>query len=172
MKRRWPIPVAAVLSMFVLASAAAQDVCTPVEPKKWEGSIAYGGGGWVGTTTFERGGCTWNGADALNGSDSVIWDVTGYGGVTASLTQSSADGLHHDLQGYFLNESCERGSHWGPTEPDTTFTMGIPEGAEWIVVYQIYGGVDTSLILETPGRKCEPVETPKPPKKKKKPTRP
>lgn len=171
MTRRWSIPIAAVLSMLVLTSAAAQDVCTPVEPKKWEGTIAYGGGGWVGGTTFETGGCSWNGAEAVNGSDSVVWDVDGYDGVTASLTQSSADGLHHPLQGFFLNDNCERGGSWGPTEEGTPYTVGVPDGAKWIVVYQTYGGVQTDLTLETAGRKCEPVETPKPPKKKKKPRR-
>lgn len=171
MKRRWSIPIAAALSVLVMASAAAQDVCTPIEPKKWEGTITYGGGGWLGTTVFEQGGCTWNGADALNGSDTLAWDVSGYGGVTASLTQSSADGLHHSLQGYFLNENCERGGGWGPTEPDTPFTVGIPEGAKWIVIYKNYGGVETSVTLETPGLQCEPADEPKPPKKKKKPKR-
>lgn len=171
MKRRWSLPIAAALSVLVMASAAAQDVCTPVEPKKWEGTITYGGGGWVGGTTFEEGGCSWNGADALNGSDTVVWDVDGYDGVTASLTQVSADGLHHPVQGFFLNDNCERGGLWGPTEPDTPMTIGVPEGARWLVVYQTYGGVRTDLTLETPGRQCEPAESPKPPKKKKKPKR-
>ncbi len=169
MKRRWFVPVAAVLSVFVVATAAAQDACTPIEPKKWEGRIVYGGGGWAGGTVFERTGCTWNGADALNGSDTIVWDVSGYGGVTASLTHESATGLHHALQGYFLDERCTRLNHWGPTEPDTPFTLGIPEGAEWMVIIQTYGGVDTAVTMETPGRRCEPVETPAPPKKKKKP---
>ena len=168
MKRRWFMPLAAALSGLVMASAAAQVPCTPIEPKKWEGTITYGGGGWLGTTTFERGGCTWNGADALNGSDTIVWDVSQHNGVTATLEHSSSDGLHHPLEGYFLNDDCERGGNWGSTEPDTPYTVGIPEGAKWIVVFQGYGGVDTTVTLETPGRKCEPVATPKPPKKKKK----
>lgn len=172
MKRRWSIPIAAALSVAVMASAAAQDACTPVEPKKWEGTIAYGGGGWFAPNVFERGGCAWNGAEAVNGSDAIVWDVADYGGVTATLTQSSADGLHHELQGYFLNENCERGGAWGVTQQGVPYTIGVPEGAKWMVVFQAYGGVETTVTLETPGRKCEPVETPKPPKKKKKPRRP
>lgn len=172
MKRRWSVPVAAALSVLVLTSAAAQDTCTPIEPKKWEGSIAYGGGGWIGTTVFERSGCTWNGTERLNGSDTIVWDVTGYGGVTATLTHSSADGLHHELEGFFFDEHCERGDAWGVTEPDTPFAIGIPDGAKWIVIYQSYGGVETSVTLETPGRACDPVATPKPPKKTSKPKRP
>ncbi|HEX2295385.1 MAG TPA: hypothetical protein VHN37_08765 [Actinomycetota bacterium] len=172
MKRRWSIPLAAGLSALVMASAAAQEGCVPIEPKKWEGTIAYGGGGWVGPNAFEQGGCNWNGAEALNGSDTIVWDVDGYGGVTASITQQSADPLFHPLQGYFLNENCERGGAWGSTEPGTPYTVGIPEGARWIVVIQEYGGVQTTVTMETPGRKCEPVETPKPPKKKKPKKRP
>ncbi|HYP23400.1 MAG TPA: hypothetical protein VEV43_07495 [Actinomycetota bacterium] len=166
MKRRWSIPLAGALSVLVLASAAAQG-CTPVEPKKWEGTITYGGGGWLAANVFEHAGCNWNGADALNGTDGIVWDVSGYGGVTATLTQSSAGGTHHELQGFFLNENCERGGAWGFTEPGVPFTIGIPEGAKWIVVYQTYGGAQTNVTLETPGRKCEPVDAPKPPKKKK-----
>lgn len=165
--KRWLIPVAACLAMLVMASAAAQDVCTPVAPKKWEGTIAYGGSGWVAPTVFENGGCTWNGADGLNGADALVWDVEGYGGVSATITQSSADGLHHPLQGYFLNENCERGGNWGFTEEGTPFSLGIPEGAKWAVVVQNYGGVQTTVTMDTPGRTCEPVATPKPPKKKK-----
>lgn len=171
MKRRWSIPVAACLSMVVMASAAAQDVCTAIEPKKWEGTLTYGGGGWVGGAAFEQGGCTWNGADAVNGRDTLIWDVAGYGGVTATITQESTDPLFHPLEGYFLNENCERGGSWGDTEQDTPYTVGIPEGAKWIVVFQEYGGVETTVTMETPGRKCEPADAPKPPKKKKKPKR-
>lgn len=167
MKRRWLIPVAAGLAMLVMASAAAQDLCTPIEPKKWEGTLTYGGGGWLGSTAFEEGGCSWNGADAINGTDTIIWDVQGYGGVTATITQTSADGLHHPVQGYFLNEDCERGGNWGFTEPNTPYALGIPEGAKWAVVYSTYGGVKTTVTMDTPGRKCEPVATPKPPKKRK-----
>lgn len=167
MNRRWLIPVAACLTMLVMASAAAQDLCTPVAPKKWEGTITYGGGGWVGSTVFEQAGCSWSGAEGLNGSDSIVWDVSGYDGVSATITQSSADGLHHPLQGYFLNENCERGGNWGATEENTPFGLGIPEGAKWIVILHSYGGVQTQVTMETPGRACEPVATPKPPKKKK-----
>lgn len=170
MKRRWSIPVAACLAMLVMTSAAAQDVCTPVEPKKWEGTINAGLGGWVGTTTFGQG-CTWNGADQLNGADTIVWDVSGYSGVTASVTQQSTDPLFHPLEGYFLNENCEAGGSWGPTELNTPYTVGIPEGAKWVVIFQEYGGVGTTVTMETPGRKCEPVAT-KPPKKKKKKPRP
>lgn len=171
MKRRWSIPAAGVLAVLVMTSAAAQDVCTPLAPKKWEGTIAYGGGGWVGGNAFEQGGCSWNGADTLNGSDTIIWDVSEYGGATASITHESATGLHHALQGFFLNENCERGGNWGMTQQGTPYTVGIPEGAKWALIYQTYGGVRTTVTMETPGRQCEVVATPKPPKKKK-PRRP
>lgn len=169
MKRRWVFPLAAGMSFLLVASAAAQDVCTPVAPKKWEGTITFGGG-WVGTTTFEQGGCSWSGADQLNGSDAVVWDVTGYGGVTASITQSPSPAVHRGLQGYFLNENCERGGSWGMTEPNTPYAIGVPEGAKWVVIFQQYGAVNTTVTMETAGRECEEeVVTPKPPKKKKKP---
>lgn len=171
MKRRWSIPLAAVMSMLLMASAAAED-CVPIEPKKWEGTIAYGGGGWVGATVFNESGCSWAGADSLNGSDTIVWDVAGYGGATVSITSQDSNTVgHHGLQGYFLNENCERGGSWGATEPGTPYTVGIPEGAKWIVIYQTYGGVDTTVTMETPGVVCEEVDEPKPPKKKKKPKR-
>jgi hypothetical protein len=166
MKRRWSIPLAAIMSMLLMASAAAED-CTPVPPKKWEGKITYGGGGWVGGTVFNEAGCSWSGADGLNGTDTIVWDVEGYGGATASITSTEAV-PHHGLQGYFLNENCERGGSWGITERDTPYSVGIPEGAKWIVIYQQYGGYDTTVTMETNGIVCEEVEEPKPPKKKKK----
>jgi hypothetical protein len=173
MKRRWLFPIAAGLSMLLVASAAAQDVCTPVPPKKWEGTIKASSGGWAGTTVFAQG-CSWNGADALNEGDTIVWDVGGYGGVTASITTEQAVGaVHAGVQGYFYNEDCQKGGAWGITEPDTPYAIGIPEGAKYIVVFQQYGGVSTKVTMETLGRECEPVEvTPtKPPKKKKKPKR-
>jgi hypothetical protein len=173
MKRRWLLPIAAAgLSTVLIASAAAEDLCTPVEPKKWEGTLKVGSQGWAGATLFSQG-CTWNGADALNESDTIVWDVSGYGGVTASITQSQTPGLHRGVQGYFYNESCERGGGWGFTEPNTPYAVGIPEGAKWFVAYQQYGGAQTKVTMETAGRTCaEDPETTKPPKKKKKPKRP
>ncbi|HEV2755943.1 MAG TPA: hypothetical protein VG318_09235 [Actinomycetota bacterium] len=173
MKRRWLLPFAAAgLSMLLMASAGAQDLCTPVEPKKWEGTLLLGEQGWVGTTLFSQG-CSWNGADAVNGTDVIVWDVSGYGGVTASITSKQAVGaVHSPLLGYFYNEECQRGGHWGFTEANTPYAVGIPEGAKWFVAYQQYGGAQTTVTMETAGRTCEDVETPKPPKKKKKPRRP
>jgi hypothetical protein len=172
MKRRWLFPIAASLSMLLMASAAAEDLCTPIAPKKWEGTLKYGGGGWVGATTFEQGSCTWSGADALNEGDTIIWDVSGYGGVTASVTSKQANSaVHRGLQGYFFNDKCERGGAWGITEANTPYSVGIPEGAQWFVAYQEYGGFSTQVTLETAGRECEEVVAPKPPKKKKKPKR-
>lgn len=168
MKRRWLLPVASAgLSIVLMASAGAQDLCTPVEPKKWEGTLKVGDQGWAGGTLFEQG-CTWNGADALNEGDVIVWDVSGYGGVTASITSKQAvAAVHRPLLGYFYNEACERGGNWGFTEPNTPYAVGIPEGAKWFVVYQQYGGVQTTVTMETAGRTCEEVETPTPPKKKK-----
>ncbi len=171
MKRRWLLPfVAAGLSMLLIASAAAENVCTPVDPKKWEGTLKVGGGGWVGGTLYEQG-CTWNGADALNEGDTIVWDVSAYGGVTGSITSSQPAGtVFRPLQGYFYNENCEKGGSWGPTEAGTPYAVGIPEGAKWIVIYQSYGAANTKVTMETAGRRCEEeVVTPKPPKKKKKP---
>lgn len=173
MNRRWSLPIAACLSMLLMATAAAED-CTPIQPKKWEGTLTYGGGGWIGGTVFTEGGCTWAGADSLNGSDTIVWDVSGYGGTTASITSAQdSEVTHRGLQGFFLNENCERGGSWGLTEADTPYSIGIPDGAKWVVVYQQYGGVSTKVTMETAGRVCEPVDEPvKPPKKKKKPKRP
>lgn len=168
MKRRWSIPLAAAMSMLLMASAAAGD-CVPLEPKKWEGTLAYGGGGWVGTTTFEQGGCSWGGAEPLSGADTIVWDVAGYDGATASITSTESSPQYHGLSGYFLNADCERGGSWGMTEQGTPYSVGIPDGAKWIVIFQTYGGASTTVTMETPGRACEDVDTPKPPKKKKKP---
>jgi hypothetical protein len=167
MNRRWLLPVASAgLSIVLMASAGAQGLCTPVEPKKWEGTLMVGAQGWTGTTIFSQG-CSWNGADALNGTDAIVWDVSGHGGVTASITSKQAVGaVHNPLLGYFYNEDCQRGGHWGFTEPNTPYAVGIPEGAKWFVVYQQYGGVQTTVTMETAGRTCADVETPKPKKKK------
>ena len=170
MKRRWLFPVAAGLSFLLMASAAAQTNCTPLQPKKWEGKLTVGAQGWAGANVFEQG-CAWNGADGLNGSDTIVWDVSGYGGVTASVTTDQGGPVHKGVQGYFYNENCERGGSWGISEEGTPYSLGIPEGAKWIVIYQQYGGVDTTVTMETPGRQCDDVATPKPPKKKKKPKR-
>lgn len=173
MKRRWSFPIAACLSMLLMAGAAAQD-CVPIEPKKWEGTLKYGGGGWVAGGLFTEGGCTWSGADALNESDAIVWDVGGYGGTTASITSEGGNtAVHRGLQGFFLNENCEQGGSWGITEAGTPYSVGIPDGAKWIVIYQEYGGFSTKVTMETAGRVCEAVDEPvKPPKKKKKPKRP
>lgn len=171
MKRRWSIPIAACLSMLLVTGAAAED-CTPLEPKKWEGTLTYGGGGWVGTTVFELGGCSWGNAEAVDRTDTIVWDVADYNGATVSITSKEENAVHHHgLSGYFLNEDCERGGSWGATEAGTPYTLGIPEGAKWILVYQVYGGANTVVTMETPGRVCEEPEPPKPPKKKK-PKRP
>lgn len=167
MKRRWSIPLAAVLSVLLMTSAAAED-CLPIEPKKWEGTLLYGGGGWVGGTAFEEQGCSWGAAEQLNGGDTIVWDVAGYGGLTASISSQESSLQHHGLQGFFLNEDCERGGSWGITERGTPYSVGIPEGAKWILIYQTYGGTQTTVTMETAGRACEDIETPKPPKKKKK----
>ena len=171
MKRRWSIPLAAVLSMLLMASAAAED-CIPLEPKKWEGTLTYGGGGWVGTTVFEQQGCSWGPGEPLSSADTLVWDVSGYGAMTASITSEDTNPVgHHGLSGYFLNEDCERGGTWGITQAGTPYSVGIPDGAKWIVIVQTYGGVSTTVTMETPERVCEVVEPPKPPKKKKKPKR-
>ena len=171
MKRRWLLPLAAGLSLLLMASAAAQDLCTPIPPNKWEGTLKVGAQGWAGGTVFQQG-CTWNGADALNEGDVIVWDVSGFGGVTASIEASQSNpALYRGVQGYFYNENCESGGSWGMTEPNTPYSVGIPEGAKWIVIYGQYGGFNTTVTMETAGRECEEeaVVTPKPPKKKKKP---
>lgn len=172
MNRRWSLPIAACMSMLLMATAAAED-CTPIPPKTWEGTLKYPTGGWIGVTAFEEGGCTWAGADSLNESDAIVWDVSGYGSTTASITSVQENEVtHRGLQGFFLNENCERGGSWGITEPDTPYSIGIPDGAKWVVIFQQYGGANTKVTMETAGRICEPVEEPtKPPKKKKKPKR-
>lgn len=168
MKRRWLFPVAAGLSLLLVASAAAETVCTPLPPKKWEGTMKVGGQGWVGGTAFEQGKCAWSGADALNESDTIVWDVSDYAGVTASITTAQPVGaVYRGVQGFFFNENCERGGRWGLTEEGTPYAVGIPEGAKFIVIYQQYGGVNTQVTMETLGRECEEVVTQKPPKKKK-----
>lgn len=173
MKRRWSIPLAAVMSMLLMASAAAEN-CVPLPPKTWEGTLTYGGGGWVGGTLYEEQGCTWGPAEPLNGGDTLVWDVAEYAGVTASITSEEPNAAaHHGLQGFFLNENCEQGGSWGITEAGTPYSVGIPDGAKWIVIYQEYGGVSTKVTMESAGRVCEAVDEPvKPPKKKKKPKRP
>lgn len=173
MKRRWLFPIAAGLSTMLVASAAAQAPCSPVEAKKWEGTLAGGTNGWAGATAFEQGGCSWGAAAPLDQGDTIVWDVTGYGSLTASITSQQANAaVHRGLHGYFLNEECERGGAWGITEAGTPYAVGIPEGAHWIVIFQEYGGASTRVTMETAGRSCEDTGTHKPPKKKKKPKRP
>lgn len=174
MRRGWLLGVAAGLSMLLVVSAAAQEGCTPVPPKKWEGTLKVGSGGWIGGTTFSQGRCSWGPAEALNGGDVIIWDVSGYGGLSASISSKQAnDAVYFALQGYFYDDECRRGGAWGFTEANTPYTVGIPERAQWIVILQEYGGTNTQVAMETAGRVCvEEVAPTAPPKKKKKPRRP
>lgn len=154
--------------MLLVTSAVAQEDCTPIEPRKWEGTPTVGNG-WIGVTWFEQNGCTWAGAEGLNGLDTIVWDVSGYGGLTAAVLGKQAnDSVHRALKGAFLNDRCQRISYWGMTEPLVPYSVTIPEEAQWVMIIQEYGGFNTEVTMETSGRQCEEVVTPTKPSRKQK----
>ncbi|MGH2730752.1 MAG: hypothetical protein ACRDJI_09135 [Actinomycetota bacterium] len=157
---------AALFTALSVGTAAAGEVCEPLPPNEWSGEFLAGaGGGFVGTTVFERQGCTWNGLDALNGFDALVFDIDGYQTLPVTIVPGESPG--ESVNGFFLNDRCERSGFWPTATKDAPVTVAIPEQAKWLVAIPPGGGFSQSVTITSAGRECA-VEEPEPKKKKKK----
>lgn len=146
------------LTALSVGVASAAVPCQPVAPKEWKGSFKVGFGGFVTTGVFERGGCTWNGLEAVNGFDYWVFEIDGYQKLPVTVTPDASG----NVSGYFLNERCERSGFFGPATAKTPASVAVPDLARWMVVGPSSGALATSVTIKAAGIKC-------PKKKKKKP---
>lgn len=166
----------AMLTLLGLAGSAIGVECIPIAPKDVTGKITLvHPGASAATSLFEGNGCSWNGADAVNGLDGLILDVAGMGGTTGSATATVPNNGSLQLvalTAYYLDEGCAKvaGSDFdfGVTQSDSpeSENVTIPEGAKWLVI-AAGGSVtnDITVTLHSNGKDCPKVV---PPKKKKK----
>jgi hypothetical protein len=145
--------------------AMAAETCVPVPPASWTGELQVSGG-FLTSSVFEKNGCSYRGADQVNGTDGLVFDVSGHGGLTLNVTTNDSGPLGKGVQGFFLNENCERGGFWGFTQNKTPYPAPVPESAKWLLAYSDHGASTVSVAVESAGRTCE--ATPPPVKKKKK----
>jgi hypothetical protein len=166
-----------LIAMLALASQAAGIECTPVAPKDVDGKINFAHEGpSLATSFFEANGCSWNGAEGLNGSDGIVLDVSEVGGTTGAVTATLPNGTslqHTNLVAHFLDDTCAAigGSNFdfgtsGVDNPESE-TLSIPVGAKWLVVAESANATnDISINLHSNGKDC-PTATPTKKKKKK-----
>jgi hypothetical protein len=151
------------IALLTTGSMAAE-TCIPVAPARWDGQIQLPGS-WLSGTTFLNNGCSFGGADELNGIDAWTVDITGHEGLTLNVTTTDSGPLGKGVSGFFLNEKCEKGGFWGFTQNKAPYPVPAPEGAKWLFVTSEYGAGTVTVVAESAGRTCE---APAPVKKKKK----
>ena len=162
---------AIVVAVFLLELAPASAGPTgraEIPPKDWSGTIRASHATSTAATLFKENGCSWAGAEALNGLDSIIWDVKDHAGLEAQTTWavSQPGSAPPRLSGYFIDSSCRaiNGVLWRHDRDtaDKPQTIVIPNGAVWAVVDATFIGVspDIEVKMHSDGYK--------PPKKKKK----
>jgi hypothetical protein len=150
---------------LLTTGAMAAETCVPVAPARWDSEIQAGSSKVFGNV-FLNNACSYGGADQLNGTDHLVVDISGHGGLTLGVTTTDSGPLGKGVSGFFLNENCEKGGFWGFTQDKTPYAAPAPEGAKWIYITAEYGAATVSVALESAGRTCE--ATPPPVKKKKK----
>lgn len=151
------------IAVLTAGSVTAQ-ACITVEPARWDGEIQLGSSKVFGNV-FLNNGCSYGGADQLNGTDHMVVDISGHGGLTLNVTTNDSGPLAKGVSGMFLNENCEKGGFWGFTQNKTPYPAPAPEGAKWMYITPEYGAATVSVAVESAGRTCE---TTPPVKKKKK----
>lgn len=161
------IVMAALLLELVPASAGPTGR-SEIPPKDWTGTIRASHATNSAATLFKENGCDWAGAEALNGLDSLVWDVKDYAGLEAKTTWkvSQTASAPPRLSGHFIDAECRaiNGVLWRHDREtaDKPQTIVIPNGAVWAVVDATFIGVspDIEVTMHSDGYK--------PPKKKKK----
>lgn len=171
MKHLLKIAIGLLIASSMTASSAAT-ICTPIAPKEWTGHLQFVHPGQsLAAAYFQQNGCDWKGSDQLNGTDGLVFDVSGQEGTgNIAATTGASTVFLVVVQGYFLDSSCAKipGSDWhvtsSPASAPTADLLTIPTGAKWMVVDSTDAnfGNDMDLTIHSDGKDC-----PKPKKKKK-----
>lgn len=158
-------------------SSVAAPVCTPLPPKKLEGTIMVvpPARHSITASQFLDNGCDWAGMEQLNGFDAHVFDMTGIEGPTTITVIAGPVGLALPYEHTTLDANC------APIgEVITTGSSGvdfpqphkaeIPAGTKWMVstgdtVLPVNGNFATqvTVYVDFEGKVCPPVK-----KKKKK----
>jgi hypothetical protein len=164
------LAVAACLFLEMIPVGMAAPPRKKVAPKDWEGRIRVASLISSAENFFKANGCAWSGAEALNGTDALIWDVRDYAGleIETSWGVSSSEVAVRQINGYYLNKDCQGipGVLWNhPREKsDDWQTIRVPDTAVWQVINAVsFPGVSTDIDV----RMHSDGYTPKPKIKKK-----
>lgn len=149
--RRWLWAWGVILTALSVGVASAAPKCKPLKPKKWSGQVRLGAGGFITTTFFERGDCSWNGLEAqMNGLDAIVFDISTHAGLLATVSTRGGS-----FQGYFLTAECEREAFWGPVAEDKRLAVRIPKTAQWVLAFSGAGTAGAEITVQAKGRTCK-----------------
>ena len=154
------IGVLIAAAVAIGAAAEASSASGTIPPKTWTGTIQSDtiAGSLITAGAFQNNSCQWSGADQLNGVDGLVEDVTGYGGLKATLTWTADESAPNGaLFITFYDASCNGilNSQSSQPVPDAPLALTIPTAAKYALVswQQGLGAEGIHVTLKSPGKK-------------------